>query len=60
MNASCRRTEQTRKEAQERDPRFRQLLALAEAGDECAAADLFKEFDYVFQGGEEGSGHVAD
>ena len=46
--------------AQARDPRFRQLVALAEAGDECAAADLFKEFDYVFQGGEEGSGHDAD
>ena len=46
--------------AQQRDPRFRQLVALAEAGDECAAADLFKEFDYVCQGGEEGSGHDAD
>jgi len=46
--------------AQQHDPRFRQLVALAEAGDECAAADLFKEFDYVFPGGEEGSGHDAD
>jgi len=42
------------------DPRFKQLLALAEDGDECAVADLFREFDYVFRGGEEGSGHDAD
>lgn len=41
------------------DLRFQQLLALAEAGDECAVADLFKEFDYVFAGGEEGTGHDA-
>jgi len=40
--------------------RFRQLLALARDGDECAASDLFKEFDYVFSGGAEGSGHDAD
>lgn len=60
MNASGRRTQRVREGAQERDPRFRQLLALAEDGDECAVADLFKEFDYVFQGGEEGSWHDAD
>lgn len=47
-------------ESLNRNPRFRQLFALAEAGDACAVSDLFKEFDYVVQGCEEGPGHDVD
>lgn len=46
--------------ARDRDPRFQQLLALAEAGDECAAADLFREFDYEYLGGSEEVGDDGD
>jgi excisionase family DNA binding protein len=35
-----------KKDARAKDPRFQQLKALADEGDENAAADLFKEFDY--------------
>ncbi len=38
------------------DPRFRQLLALAEDGDEAAAGDLWLEFGFEF--GKEVSGYV--
>lgn len=40
-----------KKDARANDPRFQQLKALADEGDENAAADLFKEFDYDHEAG---------
>ncbi len=49
MNASRRKTQQPRKELHERNPRFRQLLALAQEGDQDAIGDLFREFNFDFE-----------
>ena len=38
--------------ARRRDPRFKELMALADGGDEGAAADLFKEFGFEYGAGK--------
>jgi len=40
-----------RKDARASDPRFQQLKALADEGNEEAAGDLFKEFEYDHEAG---------
>jgi hypothetical protein len=40
-----------RKDARANDPRFQQLKALADEGNEEAAADLFKEFGFHHEAG---------
>ena len=49
MNASGRKTQRSRKELHVRNPRFRQLLALAQEGDQDAIGDLFREFNFDFE-----------
>ena len=38
--------------ARRRDPRFKELMALADGGDDGAAADLFKEFGFEYGAGK--------